>query len=156
MVVQALEWAFLDRVSPIAMGLALGEALEGCATEADELGGGDREGFLEERVLHRAARALPERGPEVAVAHRGTPSSSSARCSARTREFRRRRPPPICRRLGVTGDETPRPGGLDVGELLGQDLRRDFGQPHGERAAEAAALVGAGKVDELGTSEVLE
>src|SRR2546422_4529359 len=57
---------------------------------------------------------------------------------------------------GVAGDEAAGAGGLDVRELLGEDLRGDFGQSHGERAAEAATLVGPGQGDELRAPQVGE
>src|SRR6185369_9157972 len=74
-----------------------GEARERLTPETDELGGRDRERLLEKGVLHRAAGALPERSRQLPVAHRA-PSSSSARWIARTRDFARVSPPPICMR----------------------------------------------------------
>src|SRR5437016_4081103 len=95
--VELLERRLLDRACLVAQRLALGEAGEGLATEPDELGRGDREGFLEKRVLHRAVSALAKRRRELVAAH-GLPSRSSARWSARTLDFLRVSPPPICMR----------------------------------------------------------
>src|SRR5262249_11201551 len=95
--IQALERRLLDRARLVAQRLALGEARERLAAQTDELGRGDRERFLEKRVLHRAARALAKWCRQLGVAHR-PPSRSSARWSARTRDFARVSPPPICMR----------------------------------------------------------
>ena len=98
MMIEPLESRFLDRPRPVPQGFALGEAREGLAAQVDELGGGDREGLLEERIVERAVGALPERSGDLMVAQGRPPSSTSARCSARTGDFRRVSPPRICMR----------------------------------------------------------
>jgi len=58
-VVQALERGLLDRARLIAQRLALGELGEGLTPERDELGGGDRERFLQEAVVEGTAGGSP-------------------------------------------------------------------------------------------------
>ena len=98
MVIEPLEGRFLDRPRLVPQGFALGKAREGLAAQVDELGGGDRECLLEERIVERAVGALPERSGELMIAQGRPPSSTSARCSARTGDFRRVSPPRICMR----------------------------------------------------------
>src|SRR5205823_1568707 len=98
--VEALEGRLLDLSRQVAQALALGKVGERLAAEADELGRRDRQRLLQVHVLHGAARALAERNGEVGLAHgdRRSPSSSSARWTARTLEPRRLSPPPSCMR----------------------------------------------------------
>src|SRR4029450_807630 len=98
MVIELLERRFLDGPGPVPQRLALGKVREGLAAQVDELGGGDREGLLEDRVVERAVGALPERRGYPVVAQGRPPSSTSARCSARTGDFRRVSRPRICMR----------------------------------------------------------
>src|SRR3989442_4268965 len=56
----------------------------------------------------------------------------------------------------VARPRAARPGGLEVGELLVEDRGRDLGQPHRERAAEAAALVAARQRHRLRAREMAQ
>src|SRR2546421_12913727 len=56
----------------------------------------------------------------------------------------------------VARDQARGAGRLDVPELLLEDLGGHLRQAHGERPAEAAALVGARQLDELDAREVTE
>src|SRR5207253_1778923 len=96
--IEVLERRLLDLPRHVAELLPLREVAERLAAEPDELGRRDGQRLLEKRILHRAAGALAERDREVGLAHAPPPSRSSARCTARTRERRRLRPPPICMR----------------------------------------------------------
>src|SRR5262249_54496048 len=77
---------------------ALGKVGERVLAETDEFRGRDAERVLEELVLERSARPFGKRHFERRFAHVSSPVSTWARCTARTRDARRERPPPICMR----------------------------------------------------------
>ena len=93
-------------------------------------------------------RRLPERGAvRQSEESATTPVDAriSARCTVRTPVRCRDRPPPMCMRQ----DESPAaqisaPVDRTLAHLVGQHRRRHLGVLDRERAAEAAALVGAG------------
>ena len=79
-----------------------------------------------------------------------SPASTWARCTALTARAAAGEPAAHLHEAArVAGHQAARAGGLDVGELLVEDGRGHLGQPHRERAAEAAALVGARQLDQL-------
>ena len=104
---------------------------------------------------HRRARRYRLGRPRK-VSLIGAPAATSvaarisARCTVRTPVRSRERPPPMC----IRHDESPAvhdlgAGGEHVAHLVGEHRRRGVGVLDRERAAEAAARVGAGQLDQV-------
>ena len=137
-------------------------------TVAQRVAGGVREGLLAAQVRPpRAARwgcpgsqcrsgsGTGHGAPPGAWTGAGTTASSvrariSARCTVRVPERSRESPPPMCIRQDASpAVHTSACGRQHVGHLVGEHRGRGVGVLDGEGAAEAAALVGAGQLDQL-------
>ena len=116
------------------------------------------------QVPDAAGRGGSRHGPRNVGGHRAPPARStgagsrlpraariSARCTVRVPARSRDRPPPMC----IRQDESPAVQHLGVrcdstlAHLVGEHRGRGVGVLHRERAAEAAALVGAGQLDQV-------
>ena len=139
------------------------------ATTAAALGADGRGGVAQVvpqlRVGQRVVRPRPGTARSAAQVSRAptplgrprnvtTPSSVAARISARCRvrvpACSRPSPPPMCIRQDASpAAQTSAPVPSDVAHLVGQHRGRHVGVLQRERAAEAAALLGVGQLDQV-------
>ena len=144
--VEPLERRLLDRARLVAQRLALaGSPSKASRRRPMNFVVAMPSASCRKRVAERAAGALGKRRRQPASSlTRRLPPAPGRGAAPAPREPRRDSPPPICMRHPPShATRQSAPGPLDVVELLVEDGRRHLGQPHRERSAEAAALVGA-------------
>ena len=102
-----------------------------------------------------AVRHAQERHRRASVRGSRPGSGPGARCGCPVRS--RDRPPPMCiRQDAVAGGADLGPGAEHVAHLVGQHRRGGVGVLDRERAAEAAAHVGVGQLDQLQPGHVAQ
>ena len=143
------------------------------ADDRSALGADGRRGVAEVVPQLRVGERIVRRGREASASPPSCPVGAapgmprkvmraslariSARCTVRVPALSRARPPPMCMRQ----DESPAAhtlgaGAQHVAHLVGQHRGRDVGVLQRERAAEAAAGLGVGQLDQVETAHLAQ